>query len=976
MTGWRALVKDRRWFLGRDRYPIPAYSEFMPPPRVGCKPCTSEITDIFRADDPFGWHVTEYEEREELLPGLASIGRQILDAVRDLGEGRPAQGLAKGKLAGNPCWPPELAERAPLLTHERYVLLLPLALSRTQDDKGRVRWTLFGSSELGPAAAFWQSFRRSPREELPEEEAHAVLRDLLVRTCGEKPEAVRDLRAAGLRFLPQGGWPEERMLPGWVDALGLPRRPVLRAVKYLLTFRPFAELPRPVREAYLSGRLCLLPCPGSLAFWGARGCLQLRKELPLAMQFPLLDAVDRRESPLGIRVPQAGWLYQPSADKPDVGRELGRVKNDFRRTHRWERVRRDDDVKEDAADKLVQVLFSVDPDDLGLYGKPMARNVQMWTHDFRLRLDGPRAEEDAILAAEADVRDGGTFGYRVTYPAMRVGRHEVYWHRPVVGFVDPKSREPAVVPTRLHGFLTAYRDGRPLPGTTVDLWPRLQERPPHIAALEIFDRKADARSGQTIGNVRKLFQAAGFHPGGRLPRSFARQLLTAAKDETLEGWLASLPGRSTDAERAKKLVQGIQEILDASPENDLLSDGKPIPSLTFRRTARREFEVAFWKRIAELSHGRFLNKENADRVLDGPSLEAAKALGRSERRELDALGDHLLAAHLRSIQKAGMQSRAWAGELPFRWQTRSRFPWMGGWARNQTGELEERNLIVVIPGRDRRRAVVMADHYDTAYMEDVYAGKQGPKGARLAAQGADDNHSATATLLLAAPIFLEMSRKGQLDCDIWLVHLTGEEFPSDCLGARDLCQNLVQRTLRARRAGGRMRDLSKVRVQGAYVLDMIAHNHDRDGDTFQITPGSGRESLWLAWHAHVANELWNRAAAASNRRPDRRRAPERSERSEDPRRIPSIARFPRLSGEIRPPFDPKSTLFNTDAQILSDAGVPVVLFMENYDISRSGYHDTKDTMGNIDLDYGAAVAAIAIETVARAASERPARPPR
>ena len=43
--------------------------------------------------------------------------------------------------------------------------------------------------------------------------------------------------------------------------------------------------------------------------------------------------------------------------------------------------------------------------------------------------------------------------------------------------------------------------------------------------------------------------------------------------------------------------------------------------------------------------------------------------------------------------------------------------------------------------------------------------------------------------------------------------------------------------------------------------------------------------------------------------------------------------------------------------------------MENYDINRSGYHDTHDTMENIDLDYGAGVAAIAIEAVARAATE-------
>ena len=57
-------------------------------------------------------------------------------------------------------------------------------------------------------------------------------------------------------------------------------------------------------------------------------------------------------------------------------------------------------------------------------------------------------------------------------------------------------------------------------------------------------------------------------------------------------------------------------------------------------------------------------------------------------------------------------------------------------------------------------------------------------------------------------------------------------------------------------------------------------------------------------------------------------------------------------------------------QIFSDAGVPVVLFMENYDINRSGYHDSQDTMARIDLDYGAALAAIVIETVARAATER------
>ena len=75
--------------------------------------------------------------------------------------------------------------------------------------------------------------------------------------------------------------------------------------------------------------------------------------------------------------------------------------------------------------------------------------------------------------------------------------------------------------------------------------------------------------------------------------------------------------------------------------------------------------------------------------------------------------------------------------------------------------------------------------------------------------------------------------------------------------------------------------------------------------------------------------------------------------------------FPKLEGEIRTWEDPESSLYNTDGMIFSDTGIPIILFMENYDIDRSGYHDTHDTMENIDLDYGAAVSSIAIETVAR-----------
>jgi len=67
-------------------------------------------------------------------------------------------------------------------------------------------------------------------------------------------------------------------------------------------------------------------------------------------------------------------------------------------------------------------------------------------------------------------------------------------------------------------------------------------------------------------------------------------------------------------------------------------------------------------------------------------------------------------------------------------------------------------------------------------------------------------------------------------------------------------------------------------------------------------------------------------------------------------RDPEVAPYLPLVGEVRPPTDRRSALFNTDGQVFSDAGVPCVLFMENYDINRTGYHDTHDTMANIDLD--------------------------
>src|SRR5207244_5691450 len=127
-----------------------------------------------------------------------------------------------------------------------------------------------------------------------------------------------------------------------------------------------------------------------------------------------------------------------------------------------------------------------------------------------------------------------------------------------------------------------------------------------------------------------------------------------------------------------------------------------------------------------------LNKNNADCARD-PATRAALT---HHDRDLEPLGNYLLSYYAEAITAARMEGKALAGELPFSWQTDFDFTEFGGWLKNQAGLTYERDLIVVIPGRDRKRAVIMADHYDTAYMLDRYDKEYGGTGARVAAAGA------------------------------------------------------------------------------------------------------------------------------------------------------------------------------------------------------------------------------------------------
>src|SRR5262249_37533836 len=163
---------------------IEAYSEFLPPPRLGWKPFADGPPDprLFHDDDPWGWQVNEFEEARELHPGLDHLARQVVGRVRHLLRGERAHdGVPPRDLIDNPSGPRELADGAGALGHDRVAVLAPLALARSQDDKGRVRWSLFGGSEQGPAKPFWKSYFTAPGKAVPAEAALKFLAGLLHR---------------------------------------------------------------------------------------------------------------------------------------------------------------------------------------------------------------------------------------------------------------------------------------------------------------------------------------------------------------------------------------------------------------------------------------------------------------------------------------------------------------------------------------------------------------------------------------------------------------------------------------------------------------------------------------------------------------------------------------------------------------------------------------------------------------------------
>lgn len=239
------------------------------------------------------------------------------------------------------------------------------------------------------------------------------------------------------------------------------------------------------------------------------------------------------------------------------------------------------------------------------------------------------------------------------------------------------------------------------------------------------------------------------------------------------------------------------------------------------------------------------------------------------------------------------------------------------------------NVIVDIPGRTNEW-VLFADHYDAAVSEDTFGPGLGPVRA---APGANDNLTATAALLEAARLLSPLARTSSglgaawpLRRGIRLVHLVGEEFPADCLGARAY----VEHALAARE-----------RIHGLVLMDMIGYAGERgrlDDPVFQLNLGEHPASARLTGAALQAfAALRTRGLVPGSLRP-----------------------------EVRRRFDRHSYLYNTDGVIFSDAGYPVLFIDEHinkfHNLTRRGYHDQADVRANICRPYATALARIALAT--------------
>ena len=390
-------------------------------------------------------------------------------------------------------------------------------------------------------------------------------------------------------------------LPAWTHPFLIGDADDIEGVQYLLTFRPFSLLPEHIQRLYFEGKLHLFPIRVR-SFIGARRITARSIFRSHGRSF-----CRRSSRVMPVRVASACRNRAGCIIMASTICIWAKAKDTYRRTHRWQRMHREDDSTTFACeDQIHKVLFSTQPDDVGLYGKPLARNSQIWSAHFHPVLHGPSADAAILERAMTDVARGHSLGYRFFYPPMQTGRFAVFWHRPLIAFRH--GGKTRTLDTTLTGYLTA-EDASGTSPPELELWPRLSTEPRNTKPL-------------------------------------------------------------TDSERARRAALAFTDQLGVPAEQTF--DAKD--ALTFHHTANRPFEVRYWKTIAKLAEGHYLNKNSADCSTD-PATQARLPW---PKRDLDQLGDYLLDYYRKLARDTGSR-RSSANAVPL--ENRFRIPLDGGWLR-------------------------------------------------------------------------------------------------------------------------------------------------------------------------------------------------------------------------------------------------------------------------------------------------------
>ena len=117
---------------------------------------------------------------------------------------------------------------------------------------------------------------------------------------------------------------------------------------------------------------------------------------------------------------------------------------------------------------------------------------------------------------------------------MRVRKHEVFWHLPLVAFFDPETRKPRLLDDAPLGYMTTYDvDSRNL-ARPLELWPELRRRPEFVATMRGYRKDYGHRDYQIKLNAHKLMEVWDFLGRQDLSWEFARHIVHIPKDQALE----------------------------------------------------------------------------------------------------------------------------------------------------------------------------------------------------------------------------------------------------------------------------------------------------------------------------------------------------------------------------------------------------------------------------------------------------------